>query len=66
MHPKHMMVLMTCLVCRRSPYILEVEKETAAYRGADENFTAHLLSRPDLKTLFRAEIQDVIREAREA
>jgi hypothetical protein len=64
MHPKHMQVLMTALICRRSPYIVEVEKETAIYQGANEDFTAHLLSRPNLKRLFRSEIRKVIDEAR--
>jgi hypothetical protein len=64
MHPKHMHVLMTALICRRSPYIVEVEKETAIYQGPNDGFTAHLLSRPDLRRLFRSEIRKVIDEVR--
>jgi hypothetical protein len=66
MHPRHMQVLFTTLICRRSPYIVEVEKELAAYQGPHADFTAHLLSqRADLKPLFRSEIRKVIAEALE-
>ena len=64
MHPKHMNVLMTALICRRSPYIVEVEKEMAVYQGANEGFTEHLLQRADLKELFRSEIRKIIEDAR--
>ena len=65
MHPRHMLTLYTALICRRSPYIVEVEKELAAYQGAHENFTAHLLSqRADLKGLFRSEVAAIIQDAR--
>jgi hypothetical protein len=67
MHPRHMLTLYTALICRRSPYVVEVEKEMAAYRGPNEDFTAHLLGhREDLRRLFRSEIQKVIDEARES
>jgi hypothetical protein len=56
--------LMVALICLRSPYIQAVEKETAVYQGANEDFTAHLLSRPDLRELFRSEIKKVIQDAR--
>jgi hypothetical protein len=60
-----MQVLMTALICRRSPYIVEIEKELAAFQGASAGFTAHLLSqRADLKPLFRSEIQKIIQDAR--
>ena len=32
MHPRHMQVLVTALICRRSPYIVEVETEMATYQ----------------------------------
>ena len=65
MHPKHMQVLMTALICRRSPYIVEVEREMAAYQGPHGDFTKHLAEhRTDLKPLFRSELDRVIREAR--
>jgi hypothetical protein len=64
MQPRHMQTLFVALVCRRSPYILALEKETAVYQGANEDFTAHLLSRPDLRELFRSEIKKVIQDAR--
>jgi hypothetical protein len=65
MHPRHMAVLFTALISRRSPYIAEVEREMAVYRGPNDRFTEHLLHhRADLKGLFRSEIQKVIREAR--
>ena len=64
-HTRHMQVLMTALICRRSPYIVEVEKELAAYRG-DDSFSDYLVRhRPDLRDLFRSEIRKVIAEARE-
>jgi hypothetical protein len=67
MHPKHMQTLFAALIYRRSPYIVEVEKEMAAYRGPNEGFTEHLAShRADLKPLFRSELEKVIKEAREA
>ena len=65
MHPKHMQVLFTALICRRSPYIVEVEREMAAYQGPHGDFTKHLAEhRPDLEPLFRSEIRKVIEEAR--
>jgi len=65
MHPKHMQVLMTALICRRSPYIVEVEREMAAYRG-DDSFSEYFVRhRPDLRDLFRSEIRKVIAEALE-
>jgi hypothetical protein len=64
MHPKHMQVLMTALICRRSPYIVEAEKELAAYRSDDSLSEYFVRHRPDLKPLFRSEIQKVIDEAR--
>ena len=65
MHPKHMQVLMTALICRRSPYIVEFEKELAAYRG-DGNFSEYFARhRYDLRDLFRSEIKRVIDEALE-
>ena len=65
MHPKHMQTLFAALIYRRSPYIVEVEKEMAAYRGPNEGFTEHLLHhRADLRPLFRSEVEAVIREAR--
>jgi hypothetical protein len=65
MHPKHMLTLFTALVCRRSPYIVEMEKELAAYRG-DESFSEYFVRhRPDLRDLFRSEIRKVIAEAQE-
>jgi hypothetical protein len=64
MHPKHMQVLFTALICRRGPYILAVEKEMAAYEGPRDGFTEHLLlHRADLKPLFRSELEALIREA---
>ena len=67
MGPRHMLTLYTALICRRSPYVVEVEKELAAYRGPKEDFTEHLLRhRADLKPLFRSELEAVIKEAREA
>jgi hypothetical protein len=57
MHPRHMTTLFTALICRRSPYVMEMEKELATY------FVRH---RPDLRELFRAEIRKLIEEAREA
>jgi hypothetical protein len=66
-HPRHMLTLYTALICRRSPYVVEVEKELAAYRGPKEDFTEHLLRhRAGLKPLFRSELEAVIKEAREA
>jgi hypothetical protein len=64
MHPKHMQVLMTALICRRSAFIVALEKELAAYQGANKDFTEQLLQRADLKGLFRSEIAAVIKEAR--
>jgi hypothetical protein len=64
MHPKHMHVLMTALICRRSAYILAMEKEMAGYRG-DESFSEYFVrQRPDLRGLFRSEIRKLIAEAR--
>jgi hypothetical protein len=64
MHPRHMMVLMTALICRRSSYIVEMEKEMAVYRG-DDNFSEYFVRhRPDLRSLFRSEIRKVIEEAK--
>jgi hypothetical protein len=64
MHPKHMQVLMTALICRRSPYIIELEKELAVYRGDDDFSEYFIRRRSDLRGLFRSEIQKVIDEAR--
>jgi hypothetical protein len=65
MRSEHMQVLITALICRRSPYIVEMEKEMAVYRG-DDSFSEYFVRhRPDLKPLFRSEIQKVIEEARE-
>jgi hypothetical protein len=64
MHPKYMHVPMTALICRRSPYIVEMEKEMAGYRD-DESFSEYFVRhRPDLKGLFRSEIKKVIEDAR--
>ena len=51
MHPKHMQVLMTALICRRSPYIVEVEREMAAYQGNDSFSEYFVRHRPDLRRL---------------
>jgi hypothetical protein len=64
MHPKHMQVLFTALICRRSPYIVEVEKELAAYRGNDSFSEYFVRHRPDLRDLLRSEIRKVIDDAR--
>jgi hypothetical protein len=64
MHPKHMLTLMTALICRRSAYIVELEKAAAAYRGNDSFSEYFVRQRPDLKGLFRSEIKKVIDEAR--
>jgi hypothetical protein len=65
MHPRHMQILFAALICRRSPYIVEVEKELAAYRG-DDSFSEYFVRhRADLKGLFRSEIRKVIAEALE-
>ena len=67
MHPRHMQVLFSALICRRSPYIVEVEKEMAAYHGPHADFTKHLVEhRADLRPLFRSELEQIIKEAREA
>jgi hypothetical protein len=66
MHPKHMQVLFTALICRRGAYIVEVEKEMAAYQGPSDGFTKHLTEhRADLRPLFRSELEQIIKEARE-
>ena len=65
MHPRQMQILFTALICRRSLYIVEVEKEMAAYQGPHGDFTKHLAEhRPDLRALFRSEIRKLIDEAR--
>jgi hypothetical protein len=64
MHPRHMHVLFTALICRRSPYIVEMEKEMAVYRGDDSFAEYFVRHRPDLKPLFRSEIRKVIEEAK--
>jgi hypothetical protein len=64
MHPKHMQVLFTALICRRSPYIVEVEKELAAYRGNDSFSEYFVRHRPDLRDLLRSKIRKVIDDAR--
>jgi hypothetical protein len=64
-HPRHMLTLYTALICRSSPYVVEVERELAVYQGAKDGFNEHLAEhRPDLKALFRTDVEAVIAEAR--
>jgi hypothetical protein len=64
MHPRHMFTLFLCLICRRSPYAVEMEKALAVYRG--DNFSRDFVrDRPDLRDLFRSEVEKVIQEAKD-